>query len=262
MLSVIRHPFISRIVVSVAAAMCVTFAAAAQDAEPANRFASVSSTITAEDSIASRYTLVTQRQSFGIVRRFPKEEHNPDRHFYLKTNLPAWALLLFNIEGEADICHNLSFSLSVYYSGLDYFRHNLKFRTLTFMPELRYWPRSENDGFFVGAHFGLSYYNIALSEAHRYQDHDGKTPAVGGGLTIGYRLPLRNPRWKMEFSAGAGIYSLDYDIFDNRRNGKLLDRRKRTFYGLDRVAVSLCYTFGKVKKKDATAHAQKKGGDI
>lgn len=179
-----------------------------------------------------------------------------ERHYYIKSNLPAWACMWTNIGLEADMDPHWSADLSIYYSGFDYFRRDTKFRTFTVMPEIRYWPRRENDGFFVGAHFGICWYNVALRGAYRYQDHDGITPAVGGGVTAGYRIPFRNPRWKMEFALGAGIYSLDYDLFDNVANGRLVGRRQRTFYGIDRVAVSLCYTFGPspktVKEKGGT----------
>lgn len=172
-----------------------------------------------------------------------------DRHYYVKTNLPAWACLWTNVGLEADMDPHWSADLSVYYSGFDYFRRDTKFRTFTLMPEIRYWPRRDNDGFFVGAHFGLCWYNVALRGDWRYQDHDGTTPAYGGGVTLGYRIPFRNPRWKMELALGAGIYSLDYDLFENIPDGQLADRRQRTFYGIDRVAVSLCYTFGDISPK-------------
>lgn len=36
-----------------------------------------------------------------------------------------------------------------------------------------------------------------------------------------------------DFSIGAGVYRLDYDIFDNRHNGLLFDRKKRTYIIVD-----------------------------
>lgn len=172
------------------------------------------------------------------------------RHAYIKTNLPAWLCFWTNIAGEIDLAPHWSLNLAVYYSGFDYFKRTLKFRTFTVMPEARYWFRGRNDGFFVGAHAGMAYYNIALRGDNRYQDHAGRTPALGGGASVGYRFALpRNPRWKFEAAVGYGVYRLDYDIFENRHNGPLTGRVKRTFYGIDNVAFSVCYTFN-VKKKD------------
>ena len=55
----------------------------------------------------------------------------------------------------------------------------------------------------------------------------------------------------MEAAIGAGVYKLDYDIFQNAPHtdyGYLLGRRKRTFFGIDQAAFSFCYTFGLTKK--------------
>lgn len=177
------------------------------------------------------------------------------RHAYIKTNLPAWLLLWTNIAAEIDIAPHWSANVAVYYSGFNYFKTTLKFRTLSVMPEGRYWFRAKNDGFFIGIHPGLAYYNIATEGEYRYQDHNGNTPAIGGGVSVGFRFALpSNPKWKFEASAGAGIYHLDYDIFYNGHNGLLHERRKRTFYGLDNVAFSICYTF------DIAGSKARKGG--
>lgn len=172
------------------------------------------------------------------------EQPEWQRHAYVKTNMPAWLMLWINAAGEIDIAPHWSANLSIYYAGYNYFKSNLKFRNFSVMPEVRYWPLARNNGFFVGAHFGMAYYNVAFCGDKRYQDHDGNTPALGGGINVGYRFRLpRNPRWQMEFSVGAGAYRLDYDIFDNRHEGLLVGREKRTFFGIDNAAFSICYTF-------------------
>jgi hypothetical protein len=75
---------------------------------------------------------------------------------------------------------------------------------LATQPELRYWIKKENTGLFVGAHFGVGSYNIAVNKDTRYQDHNGDSPALGGGLSIGYRTHIsKNKRWNMEFVVGA-----------------------------------------------------------
>lgn len=172
------------------------------------------------------------------------EQPEWQRHAYVKTNMPAWLMLWINAAGEIDIAPHWSANLSIYYAGYNYFKSNLKFRNFSVMPEVRYWPLARNNGFFVGAHFGMAYYNVAFCGDKRYQDHDGNTPALGGGINVGYRFRLpRNPRWQIEFSVGAGAYRLDYDIFDNRHDGLLVGREKRTFFGIDNAAFSICYTF-------------------
>lgn len=171
-------------------------------------------------------------------------------HWYLKTNLPAWALLVANIQAEIDVASHFSVMLPVYYSGWNYFRSNLKLRLFTVLPEARYWLKAENQGLFFGAHAGFSYYNYAIPGELRYQDRDGRHPAYGGGLTVGYRLPIRKSSpWQFEFSAGYGIYHLDYDKFNNSPDGLLVGRDIRTFYGIDNVAVTLSYRFNMTRER-------------
>lgn len=172
------------------------------------------------------------------------------RHLYLKTNMPAWAMLWSNIAVEVDLAPHWSFTCPVYYSGLNYFTGHTKFRTLAFQPEFRWWPRKDNAGFFAGAHFGLGWYNVAFGGEYRYQDHLKRTPAVGGGLAAGYRFHFcRNRRWQMEASLGFGVYRLDYDLFQNHADGLLVGRRQRTFYGIDQATFTVSYRFDLGKKK-------------
>lgn len=184
-----------------------------------------------------------------------------ERHWYVKSNLPAWLMLWTNVAGEIDLNSRWSVSLPVYYSGFNYFSSTRKYRVLAAVPEARFWFNRgrwhlPHDGWFVNAHFGFAFFNYAKGGDNRYQDHDGKTPAWGGGVGGGYRLNLgKSGRWKLEFVAGIGVYALDYDIFQNRHNGFLIGRKKRTAICIDNVAVSLCRTF------DLDKHSKKgKGG--
>lgn len=170
-----------------------------------------------------------------------------ERHLYVKTNLVGLAFLNANIAAEVDLAKHWSFTLPIYYSACNYFKSTIKFRTLSVQPEVRYWLSDLNDRWFVGAHMGVSYFNFAFDGAYRYQDHDGNTPALGGGLSLGYRLPVsKDERWKMEFSAGAGVYPVHYDRFHNPpgvKDGLLIDTKRDTYFGVDQVAISLAYTF-------------------
>ena len=174
------------------------------------------------------------------------------RHLHLKSNTLGLGMGIANIAAEIDLAKHWSFTLPVYYSAWNYFKTTIKFRTFAVQPELRYWPSENNNGFFAGAHFGLAYYNFAFDGDYRYQDHNRETPAIGGGFSVGYRLPIcKNNRWQVEFSLGAGIYPLHYDKFHNTPNtkdGLMTESIKKTYWGIDQAAVSLAYTFGLKKK--------------
>lgn len=202
------------------------------------------------DSVATPvYTLPTQPE--------PSPAQGSPLHAYVKTNIPAWAMLWTNVAGEVDFARHWSAAVSLYYSGFNYFHSDRKFRTLAVMPEVRYWLRDDNQGFFISPHFGLAWYNCAFGGELRYQDHNGNTPAIGGGASLGFRFNIsRNRRWKLEASIGYGIYRLDYDTFLNSHNGALTGRRQRTFYGIDNAAISLCYTFSLPRKTTSNTLSQ------
>ena len=177
------------------------------------------------------------------------------RHITLKTNLIGWGFTQANIAAEVDIIKHLSFALPVYYSGgFDVVKDKVKFRGLVFQPELRYYPwlnkKGANGGFFIGAHFGLGWYNFALGGDYRTQDHQGRRPSYGGGLGIGGSFQFRrNPHWGMEFAVGGGVYDSKYDLFYNEANGPYYKKGvRKIWYGIDNASISFTYKFD-VKQK-------------
>ncbi len=169
----------------------------------------------------------------------------------LKTNLIGLGLGISNIGIEADLAKHWSLAIPIYYSAWNYFSPTIKFRTLGVQPEVRYWFKENNTGLFLGAHLGVASYNIATDGLTRFQDHNGKSPAWGGGISVGYRMPLskKHPNWKVEFTVGAGAYALYYDKFYNLEDGRLFDSRRRTYFGVDNAAINISYRFNLNKRK-------------
>lgn len=168
-----------------------------------------------------------------------------ERQLHLKTNLIGWGMGHINIAAEIDLAPHWSLAIPFYYSGgFDYFKSTLKFRGIVLQPEARYYLKG-NDGFYVGAHLGLGWYNFALGGEFRIQDHKGRTPAYGGGLGLGYAMNFKkNPRWGMEFALGGGVYKAKYDVFFNENNGPYEDTAvEKVFFGLDNVSVAFTYSF-------------------
>ena len=173
----------------------------------------------------------------------------PNREIAVKTNAIGWGLGHINVAAEIDVMPHLSVSVPFYYSGgYNYFKSTIKFRGIVLQPQVRYYPwlqDGRNGGFYVDAHFGLGWYNFALNGDYRIQDHQGKTPAIGGGLGVGYMHHFKkNPRWGMEFSLGAGVYDVKYDMFYNEANGPYHEYgTHRTWFGVDNVTVGFFYKF-------------------
>ena len=171
------------------------------------------------------------------------------RKLHVKTNVIGLGMSVANAAIEVDLAKHLSLSLPVYYSAWNYFKTTTKFRVLAVQPEFRYWFRRDNQRFFIGAHFGYAQYNLAIDRDYRYQDHNGKSPAMGGGISIGYRLPIsRSHNWNLEFTVGAGVYDLHYDRFYNVENGRLVDTSRKTYWGIDNAAINISYRFDLKKR--------------
>lgn len=182
-------------------------------------------------------------------------ENTGIRNLYIKTNTIGLAAAIVNGAVETDIVPHFSFTLPLYYSAWNYFKTTIKFRTFYVQPEVRAWFYENNQGFFVGAHLGCGYYNVALDGDYRYQDHNRNTPAIGGGLALGYRMPIKsNSRWHLEFSFGGGAYKLHYDTFHNTpvtKQGLKTGEVKKTYVGPDQAAVSVSYLLPVCKKGGA-----------
>lgn len=172
--------------------------------------------------------------------------------WYVKTNTLALATGITNAAVEFDFAKHWSVALPVLYSAWNYFTETIKFRTFAVQPEVRYWFREDHHRWFVGAHASLAYYNVAVDGGYRYQDHGAESPTYGGGLAFGYRLPIAlDGRLCLDFSLGAGVYALHYDVFHNTpdtKDGLMIKTCKQTYFGIDQVAVSLNYSFDLKKK--------------
>ena len=216
---------------------CAVFVTYKNELPPAQEPITASDTIAIEPIVEVAETVIPEIEVWN-------------RKLHLKTNIIGLGMAIANVAAEVELAKHWSFTLPVYYSAWDYFKSTIKFRTFALQPEFRYWLSEENDGFFAGAHFGLAYYNFAFDGDYRYQDHNRETPAIGGGVSIGYRLPIsKNNRWRVEFSLGAGVYSNHYDKFYNVNNGKLIETYRKTYWGIDNAAVNISYRFDLKKRK-------------
>lgn len=163
---------------------------------------------------------------------------------YVKTNLLPWLLLESNVAVEFDMGRHISFNLPIYFSGIDWISKDWKFRIFGFQPGIRYWLTPDNQKWFVGFHLGVAWYNMAFGGDYRYQDKERHTPAIGAGLSAGYRMPISdNRRWWLEAEIGFGVYSLNYNRFVNEKNGALIDSRKKTAVLPDIVSLTIGYRF-------------------
>ena len=187
----------------------------------------------------------------GLVSVSPLTYKAPkDISVYVKTNGIALGMLVGNVCVEVRLPDSpWSVNVPVYYSGLNWFRAITKFRMAAFLPELRY-NFAGVEGLYAGVHGGVAWYNFAFSRDWRIQDAGGKSPALGGGVSLGYRITpfKRVPALGVEFNAGLGVYSVKYDKFYNEPNGPAAEKGVSAVKCIpDALGVSLYYRFDNVK---------------
>jgi len=176
-------------------------------------------------------------------------EEEPGRSFYLKTNLPLWALFDANLGIEFELGRHMSVSVPVIYSALNWITPNTRFRCLGTQPELRFWLFDDFHGPFIAAHGTFGLYNVSLTSMdYRIQDRDGRTPTYGAGLNAGWKFRLdrnRADRWGLELSAGLGYLHLDFDRFVNVENGPYVSSGVEEYFGPDHASIAITYRFGR-----------------
>ena len=194
-----------------------------------------------------------QAQSFIIPEQIDIHDKSEQRkRSFIKTNAVAWGFLISNMAYERELTQNLSLSVPIYFSALNYFRRDVKFRGFGVIPELRYYPDVESKWHaypYFALHLNFLYYNYATGGEYRYQDHDRRHPLLGFGVNWGARIPFRkdghDTRWGVETQIGLGIGFMKTDKFVNKVNGQRVDIYNETYFGFDNLALSLYYELDK-----------------
>ena len=156
--------------------------------------------------------------------------------WWLKTNLPFYALVVPNLAVEVRLADQWSLDIPVFYSPYTVAR-NYRYRVFALQPSARYWLKPGMKGHFFGVHLLGGMFNISVDERNRYQDTDGMW---GAGLDYGYALKF-SKHWGMEFNIGVGYIWTRYDTFYNVENGISWDTSTANYLGITRLGISLIY---------------------
>lgn len=156
--------------------------------------------------------------------------------FRLRSNILPWFITIPNVGAEITIQKKWSVMLDVMYCPWK-LSDKFSVKTLALLPEARWWLKTNTKGSFFNIHLDVAWYNVRTNN-YRYQDKG--RPLIGGGIGYGYRLPLKG-KWAMEFEIGVGMANTRYERYYNIINGALKDTRVSTYWGIDRLAVSISY---------------------
>ncbi len=177
----------------------------------------------------------------------------------LKTNLAVLGLLVANCGVEFSFGRGFSLDLPFYYSPYD-ITSKFRVRVLGTQPELRYWFRSDQpgDGHFFGNNGAVAGFNVSFPHTDRFQDPE--RALWGLGLSYGYGFNFGvGKHWGLEFNIGAGYMNYHLDTFDNVYNGKLMNTKRKDYWGITRVGISLTYRFWHRKLIGFKEHVKEDG---
>lgn len=156
--------------------------------------------------------------------------------FSLKSNLLFWCADIPNLGASVSFGKHWSLNFDVLYCPwmID---DNYSLKCAMILPEIRIWPKTNLKGHFLDFHLSVGWYNLRWKD-YRYQDVD--RPLIGAGIGYGYHLEL-NKNWGLEFSIGAGYFNTRYNRFYNVKNGAVADTKESSYWGIDRVGISIVY---------------------
>lgn len=162
--------------------------------------------------------------------------HTMSQGLMLKSNILPWGVAIPNIGAEYLIGDKWSATLDLWFCPWK-ISDKFSVKTVAILPECRWWLKTNRKGSYFNVHLNVAWFNVRAGD-YRYQDRD--RPLLGGGIGYGYRLEL-NHRWSFDFEVGAGVANAKYDRFYNIPNGALSDTRVSTYWGIDRVGVTVSY---------------------
>ncbi|GAB6118864.1 DUF3575 domain-containing protein [Dysgonomonas termitidis] len=162
----------------------------------------------------------------------------------VKTNLLYDATTTFNLGLEVRLKNRYTLDIPVNYNPFTY-SGNKKLKHILVQPELRYWFCEPFFSHFIGVHALYANYNVGAIklplnlypglETGRYRGD-----IFGMGISYGYQWML-SPRWNIEATIGLGYAYTDYDRYECKTCGKLLESGSRHYFGPTKAGISLIY---------------------
>lgn len=186
--------------------------------------------------LALAFTLGMQASETEEFPRVAPVTPSKEQGLRLRSNILPWIVTVPNLGAEYIINDKWSALIDIWYCPWK-LSEKFSVKTVALLPEARWWLKSSSKGSFFNVHLSVAWYNVRVN-AYRYQDTD--RPLLGGGIGYGYHLPV-DKHWSFEFEIGAGMASAKYHRYYNVENGALKDTRVTTYWGIDRLGVTVTY---------------------
>lgn len=158
--------------------------------------------------------------------------------YSLRTNVLGLASTNLNLEASMTLSQKWSAHVPVQYNPFKFSR-NRQFRNLYVAPGVRYWLLQSYIGGFIGLSVPMGTYSVGnlFGSDYRYEGE-----GYGISLSIGRAYQL-GKNWNFEWEVGAGALWLDYDKYQCKLCGDLVDRTTKWSFLPTRAALNIVYLF-------------------
>jgi hypothetical protein len=137
-----------------------------------------------------------------------------------------------NLGLEVKTGKHFTFKLPVTYNPWEW-QDNKKYKFILAQPEFRWWFCEPFYGSFLGIHAHGAYFNVGgvgpnwiTTDGLPMKNFRYQGSLFGAGLSYGHQFYLA-PRWNLELSVGAGYVFLNYDRYECKTCGALLEENKK-----------------------------------
>jgi len=156
---------------------------------------------------------------------------------YIKVNLPHFLIGIPSIGVEVGISPKATFQLDATMS----FWNSINDRPWVFnqiFPEVRYYFKEKNDGFYAGVHVGYGMFKLSKNNSYAKSNLYQYGYIWFTGLTAGYQWKIKE-RWLLDLFLSGGWSKANYEGFD-KNNGMRYDLAS----GINLSAQSIPYRGG------------------
>ena len=166
------------------------------------------------------------------------------QHIAVKNNIVYDAMLTPNLGVEIGLNKNLTLDIIGNYNPFE-LDNKTMWKHWLVQPELRYWFCERFSRAFIGIHAHAGHANVGdvklpFDLYHRLSGVRNEGDFYGGGLSLGYQLPLAK-RWNLELSVGGGYAYIQYDKFDLETDEKIKSKLVHNYWGLTKATISVIY---------------------
>ncbi len=136
---------------------------------------------------------------------------------YLKLNGASSLLGIPGIGVEIPISKKMSFQLDTHMSFWNSITtKSFSERPVIFnqiFPEIRYFTRNVNDGFYVGSHFGYGMFKLSKNSSYASQNKYQYGHIIFAGISTGYQWQIKE-KWLIDIFIGGGWSKATYEGFE------------------------------------------------